>query len=441
MPSLKDFKKLNSTAEQLFVWQVLGAFIAPLLEPFIRALTYQVNNLDPNAKLTPAELADMVVRGHLDHGKASDEANAAGINHERFGLLVKNAGNPPGPQQLAEALRRKFIPEDAGNDTSPGYLQGIRTSRIADQWAEVIKQLDTNLPGPTEAIIALVRSQIDAQGARDAYHQFGGDPQWFDLLFNNAGEGPTPVEAGVMANRGIIPWEGYGSDATSFQQAVAESRFRNKWQAAFRRLAEYRPPPRTITAMFREGSITQEQATQLLLEYGVKPALIPTYLTKAQKSAVQRAHELTESQILLLYAQAAITRDEAVHILTDHGYQAKDIDLILQAEDLKERIREENAAIAIVKTAYIKGRIDYNAAVGQLDAHHVIAGHRDYLLKLWELDREVGTRYLTAKQIIDAGNAGLLSADAVLSRLMATGYDRDDAALLVALDYVPPAGT
>lgn len=425
--------KGNAAAEQLFIWGVLSAFVASLLAPFLRAAEQFANESGPNALPSAELLADMVLRGHIDPGTAQDAAKRNGVNAEWFDRMVRNSGSPPAPGELAEALRRGIIPASSGSDTTPGYIEGIRQSRLQDQWADVIKALDTNLPTPEAAVIALVRSMLSDPQARDLYNKFGGDPQYFDLLFNNSGEGPTPVEAGTMANRGIIPWDGYGPGVTSFQQAVSESRFRNKWQEPFRALAVYRPPPRTITAMFREGSITQEQATQLLLEYGVSAALVPTYLTPGKSSLTSRAHEITEAEIVRLYREQGLDRGAALNLLQAHGYSSADIEYILHSADLQTELEQANASIAIVRHLYTAGKIERNEASSILDQNHVLASHRDYLLVLWDKQRQLGTRTLTAKQITDAAASGIFTIAQAQLRLMGAGYTLDDANVLLAL--------
>ena len=63
-----------------------------------------------------------------------------------------------------------------------------------------------------------------------------------------------------MARRGIIPWDGEGAGVVSFRQAFLEGPWRNKWEPYFRSLADYIPPPRTVTAMVREGAMTDADA-------------------------------------------------------------------------------------------------------------------------------------------------------------------------------------
>jgi hypothetical protein len=432
MAGIGDLLGLDKGAGQLFLWAIINQLLTAVLTPELNDLTQLVNKGVPNDVLSPEIAADMVVRGHLSAGAAADEASLSGMNSGRFQNLVKNAASPPGPDQLAEALRRGFIPHDAGRDDAAGFLQGIRTSRLGDIWADTIEKLDTRQPGPESAVDADVRGMVTHDQAPDLFKRLGGDPDLYQLLYNLAGEGPTPVEAGVLANRNIIPWDGSGAEVTSFEQAVLESRYKNKWLKSYRELATYRPPPRTITAMLREGSIDEATATQMLKNYGVPDAALPSYLLKTTNSGVQKAKELTEAEIIKLYTERAISQTECTTYLTHIGYSAADAALIISGADLDYQSKLSTATVTAVKALYLHRHIDHNTAITMLDAVGAKADYRDGLLQLWDLEITAGVKSLTVKQICDYEAVGLLTADQALTKLKQSGYSDEDAGLILA---------
>lgn len=434
MPGLDSIIGLSSTAEQLFVWGVLQAVITNLIQPYLQAEADKVWSENPLLPLSPAQLAGLVVRGHLSQDAAAAEAAKTGIDGERFDLMVKQYGNPPGPETLAEALRRGFIPQGQPGDEAPSYLGGIAQGDLQNKWAEVLTQLDVRLPGPTTAVEAAVRGMVDDSTARRLFVLFGGDPTQYDLEYNVAGQGPSPVEAGVLANREFIPWDGTGPNVTSFAQAVNESRFKNKWTESYRQLAVYLPPPRTVKAMLHEGSIDEATAIKYLKWYGVAPDAIPAYTGKSNKGAVQTAHGITEANILTLYRERGITQDEARQHLEAIGYSASDTDIILAAADLEYQARLSTATIAAIKAAYLHHHISRGDAITQMDAAHINATYRDSLLELWDLEILSGVKQLSAKQVLDMWSVGLLDRDAATLKLEQVGYSNEDAALLIALN-------
>lgn len=432
MAGIEELLNLDSGVGAQFLASVLGALVQAVLGPEFDALNHLVNAQVQNAILSPEMLADLVERGHMDQDAAAQEAAQSGLGPGRFDRLVKNAGNPPGPGELAEALRRGIIPEDAGTDTAPSFWNGIKQSRLQTQWGDTIRRLDERLPGPETAVDAEVRNMLSGSEARIAFKLFGGNLDQYQLLYNLAGEGPTPVEAGILANRRIIDWDGTGADRTTFQQAVAESRFKNKWEAAYRALAQYRPPPRTITAMLREGSIDEPTATQMLKDYGVPDQALGSYLLKTVNAGVQKAHELTEAEVIKLYTERGLSHDDTTNYLQKLGYSPSDADLIIAGADLDYESKLSTATIAAVKALYLHRHIEKNDVITTLDRVGVKSDYRDALLQLWDLEIMAGVKSLTVKQIMDMTAVGLLTAEQGLTKLKQAGYSDEDAGLLMA---------
>lgn len=71
--------KLGGTAEQLFVWQVLGALLGAAMVPAINELQQLAYDAVPNAPISPADAATMVVRGFMSQSDAATEARLSGI--------------------------------------------------------------------------------------------------------------------------------------------------------------------------------------------------------------------------------------------------------------------------------------------------------------------------------------------------------------------------
>ena len=433
MPELGDLLGPESTVFQLFVWQVLGSLISAALGPYILELSKLSNRAHQAAVPSPEELAAMVIRGHLDVDAAAEAAADSGMPGDWFTKIVQSAGNPPGPQQLAEALRRGIIGEGSPGDLGPSYLGGIAQGDLQNIWADVIRKLALALPSPDTAVEAAVRSMRDAGTAQTLYALFGGDPEYFQLMFDVSGQGPSPVEAGALANRGIIPWAGTGPDAVSFEQAVAESRYKNKWTPAYRALAVYRPPPRTITAMFREGSIDKSTATRWLLDYGVTQDAIPIYLSTVSSGQTKSAKELTESEIVTGYRDRATSKADAQTLLVAMGYPAEDAAFILDTVDAEVVKKYQDQTVTIVHNLFVHGRQTLNEASGALDAAGVPATQRDDLLRLWQLEVKQVVKVLSEGQVTAAAKLRLISTGDAVARLVKLGYAQEDATLLLEI--------
>lgn len=426
--------------ERIVLWQTFGQLLSAGLGPYFRALDYGVNTRTPNTALSPADLATAVVRTFLALPDAQKEAEKAGIDAERFRTLVEISGLAPAPEALAEALRRGLIPEDAGDAEGVGYRQGIAQGNLANKWADLLKELATRIPEPTLALAALLRGQIDDAEAHDLYKKFGGDERYFDVAFHTEGEGPTPIEAGVLARRGIIDWDGRGPDVTSYEQAFYESRYRNKWKFPMRELSVYIPPPRTITAMLREGALTDEQALRLFIHNGLDPELAAAYMHAAHTTKTQHHHDLARGTVTTLYKDRLIDRQHAVDFLTTLGYSQEDADFMLAIEDVALQQHTLSAAIARVRSLYAAHKISRATAVDSLGRLGVDGERQADVMALWDLERAVSVKELTAAEVETAAKEKIIPADEALSILVQMGYAPHDAWIKLALKIGKDAG-
>lgn len=411
---------LGSVIEQLFLWQVAGQLIGPAIAPVVQAELNISNSVSPVVPLTPADMADAVIRNIATEGEAAQEASFSGIDARRFGILTLLAGNAPDPTSLAEALRRGLIDEGR-------YMTGIRQGRLRDEWGELVKELAVRQPTPMDAMTALVEGQISEGDARAKYAAFGGDPKEFDWLFGTVGAGPSPLEAAEAAHRGVIPWGGKGLGVVSFEQAVAEGHTRNKWEPVYRALSEYLPPPRTITAMHREGALSTAEAATLLEKQGLSPTLAAAYLSASSKAKTVKAKELAESTVLSLYRDRIIPKAEAIAFLEKLQYTAAEAAYILQVEDLRVHERFVTAAVGRIHTLFVGHKIDATAAASALAGLKIDAGQTAELVALWDHERAANVRTLTPAQIEGAFGHGIIDQGTAQSLLVADGYTPHDA--------------
>lgn len=433
MPGLGDLFGSGSIAEQMFVWGVLNQIITQVGSPFFASLAYLVNQAHPVMELSPADLAVMVVRNVRARDEAAAEAKRAGIDGDRFDQLVAIAGDAPGPDEIAVALRRGLIPEDGLGPDSISFRQGIAEGRLRNKWADTIKALAVQWPTPTDALDALLQGQIDQPTAHALYAKFGGNPDYFTMLFDTRGSAPTPNEAATMANRGIIPWEGTGPDSISFQQAFLEGPWRNKWLAPYRGLAEYLPPPRTVTAMLRSGGIPVALGTELLRKEGLSADLAAAYVADATHTKAATAKDLTESQIVALYQAKVIALAEAVTLLGKVGVTAHDADLILTAAGLRAEIAQVNSAISKVRSSVLARHISTAEAKTALTGLGVASAQADAMIRTWRIELDATPKTLTEAQIVAAWNIGIMAQATAQNELVALGYRPLDAWTLLSI--------
>lgn len=417
----------ESMARQFFMWNVAGAVATTGLEPFLTELRNTVNSNHPLVPLSPADLADMTVRGAIEHGQAAEEAAKSGVSRRDFDLIVENTGEPPSVLDMLQLMRRNIVSKD-------DVVRAIKQSRVKNEWIDTILKLGVQPPTPTDILRATLQGQIDTEGGRELYTKLGGDPQYFQLMYDTEGSAPTPNEAAQMANRGIIPWDGTGPEAVSYEQAFLEGPWRNKWSAPFRKNAEYLPPPRTVTAMYNSGGLTRGTASSLLSRAGLSPDLVAAYLSDASKTKTTKVKQLAESTVGTLYQDQAIDDNQASLMLQKLDYTHEETLFILLTWQMAREEKFKTTAIGTVHTQYVNHKISVDSARALLDKLGVPANQRDNLITLWSMEAMTKVTLLTPAEIRKAvTKVGNMTMEEGIGRLLQHGYSPEDALIYMEL--------
>lgn len=416
----------NNVLQQVFLFNVGGQVIGAALQPFTVALAQEVNQVAPNVALSPEVLAEAVLRQEFDHEAAVHEASMSGVKRERFEVLARIAGNAPDPQALAIALRRKLIDQAT-------YDRGIAQGRLRNEWGDLVRELSVQQPSPEAMLQAYLEGQIGEAEARERFAQLGGDPGYFDIMFHTQGQAPTPVQALDLANRGIIPWSGTGPNATSYEQAFLEGPWRNKWLGPFRALGEYLPPPRTVTAMLRAGSISEALGRELLAKQGLRAELVDAYVADATAQSTSSTKDLGQATVTTLYRDRLISRAQAQSFLEALSYDAKAAGLILEIEDLRVVQQFMASAVGRIHTLYVGHKISGAQATATLGQLGVDAANVGDLVALWGYERDANVRSLTPAEIGKGFHDGVLDQATAQAYLVQLGYLPHDAWLYLSI--------
>lgn len=418
---------------RIVMYQAVGQLLGGALLPYSRAFLQLVNERTPNDVLTPTELAALVERGYMDEGTAAAEAQKSGIDAARFHDLFNLQVQSPPPEWLAIALRRGIIPEDGGSGESVGFKQGIEQGPIGVKWMDAIRQMAIQLPSPEMALEALLEGQTTRADAEQKYAEWGGDPAFFELLYNTRGQAPTPLQAIEMVNRGVIPMDGQGPGVVSYEQAFLEGPWRNKWMEPFRRLAQYVPPPRTVTAMVRDGSLSDADALIYFKAQGMSEALAEAYLRSAHHTKTQSERMLSVSMLQTLYNDRLITRDDLRQSLSQLGYSDEDTEFIAEIVDWKRQATAVTTLVNKIHTLYVGHKIEL-ATVNEAFARVGIVGEQQAAItELWNLERGANTKDLTQAQAVSAWKKGIIPADEATAILVQQGYSARDAWVLMSI--------
>lgn len=390
------------------------------------------------AIMSPPDAAQAVVRGFLPLGQAEALAALSGVEPGEFATMVSLAADAPSPTALAEALRRKIIPEDAGSADGVGFVQGIRQGRLADKWIPMIQALARLWPTPTDALEARLVGQITDEESQELYEQFGGDPQFWSLLFHTRGESPTPLELIDLANRGDIPWDGLGQDIVSYAQGFHEGRWRNKWQPVYKKLAEYLPPQSTVVTLVSHGVLSDDEAARLLAKQGMSEQLIKAYIDEAHTEALSDYRGATVNMVLNAYYQQLITAEQALPILYALHVTPTAASFMLDYEDMQRAFTAVNNALTRIRTLFANRKITLQTATDSLNQLGIAPATIDGILRSWEIENSITVKVLTEAQIADAFELGIMDQDQAMIELQNIGYTPYDAWVLLSVKMKTP---
>jgi len=531
--ALGDLLGKGSVAEQLVVWGVMNQALGAALAPYLSQLSQDVNQRTPVEPLSPADLADAVVRNYKSLTDATMEAAKSGVPAGTFATLVALAGAAPAPQQLAEALRRGTIQESGSGVGSTSFEQGIAETRLAPKWAPLIKELAMLWPTPVDALNAQLKGAFSGDDGKALYEKLGGDPQFYDWLLFSEGNPPTPDEAAVMARRGLIPWDGTGPDVVSFHQAFLEGPWRDKWEAAFKGMSlawptpvaalaaqlkgafsgdegkalyeklggdpqfydwllfsegsaptpveaadmarrgiipkdgtgpdavsyeqaflegpwrnkwsdvfweasQFIPTAREVITLLKDGAVDKDTAAVWMKRAGADDATTAAFIAEADTETLSDYKGLTQSSVLNMYYQRLISSDDATAILESLHVSPQAVPLMLAYADLQRAIAQQNSAISRVGTLYAARKITVQTARQSLITLQVPTAALDDIMATWELENSISVKLLTESQIVSAYGYEIMSEGEALTELGNIGYTPYDAWVLLSIHAKAP---
>jgi hypothetical protein len=176
VPSVQDINSMIwrgfLSEQQAVEWLERLAIPDPLIELY--------EGIRPNL-LSVSDAALAVLRGDLttDQGKVIARQN--GYTDDDFNTFLLNTGEPPGAEELMEALRRGFIDEAT-------FKVGIRQSRVRDQWVDTLLALRYSPLSTSDAVNAYVEGYISEDDVKDYANQNGLEPDQYKILIEAAGD-------------------------------------------------------------------------------------------------------------------------------------------------------------------------------------------------------------------------------------------------------------
>lgn len=370
-----------------------------------------------NGPISVADAALAVLRGNLSAAEGEAIAAENGFSPESFQILINNTGEPPGLEQLLEAYRRGFI-------SKATLEQGIKDSRYRNDWIPMLEQLRYSPMSVADAVNATVQDQMDSATMTSIADQNGLTPGAVQVLYNTAGEPLSRTEMEELFNRGLVSMD-------QVNQALRESRVKNKYVGLAFELHSKVLPIYTVQSALRYGGMSEATAVEAIMKSGYSKSDATEIVHASSKELLKPYRDKIVSAVQSLYEDNLIDASTASNAISSAGFSADQAAYITQSSEMRREAHFISTAVNAIKAKYLSHHITINQASGYLDQFQVPPTQRDQLLGLWAVEEGAFTRNLTPAQILKAVKLTLITADDGLSRLIAEGYSKGDAQLLI----------
>jgi hypothetical protein len=486
----------NASAEDIA--KVLGAYQAAkaaiatvaggVASAASQATINTVNAKYHSVPLSPAVLATAIVRNVLgdssggagtapanypapvmtdpDFGTANAEALLSGLDADRFKALVAATGISYGVIDALRMLNRNTNlwgltpgPNFAtgvplytyGTDLGPQY--GIS----ADEFAEVVAHSDIrseyipdllklarNSYSPADVVEMVVKQIIPEAIGQNLYAAAGGIPEQFAALVDAAGDAAGIEKSVELYAHGVIT-EG------QLEQIVGMSRMNPRFYYLTKPDKDGNIPlnsrwlaPYEVGEAISAGTVSAAEGLTWLLEMGYDQAQATAFTTAKGTAKVAKVKEDTVGQILKMYGAKLWTADQATTALSNLGYEAAAIPVLLAQAEAQAIIAAHNSAVNRVRSAYLVGQVDDTQATVALQSLGVPTAAINDFVADWHVERTTPSHHLSVAEVGWFLEHGYITAEAAQAKWVAMGYGADDAALLLLRYPWPgeqPAGT
>lgn len=367
--------------------------------------------------LTPADLALAALRQSITVDEAAAGAAKWGLNADDFNTLMLNTGEPPGTMQLLEAFRRGFIDK-------PTLAEGIRQSRVRDQWIPTLEKLRYAPMSTAEAANAVVRGYLpQSEGAKVAQDN-GLEPDHWQYVLESNGRPPSHEQLASLWLRGKI-------DLEQFKQGIRESDIKDKYIPEVVDLSVRLLPLFEARTLLNAGEITGKTFASQLLAQGYEKSVVDEILKAAGTGKKATAKHLTSVDYTDLYDAGILDRKQTLDGLVSIGYTEADAEQIVTVAEVKAEAKLQSVLITNVRNQFDRFKLTDKEAEAELGLLGLLPKQGQKLVAEWSVVRPQGTRTLTESQTLKALKDGAIKPDDALQRLRGLGLDEVDALLLM----------
>lgn len=304
--------------------------------------------------LSPADLANAVVQGHMPQGDAEGEAALQGYTQPRFDILVENTGLPPGPETLLAWLRRGII-------TQAEFETGVREGHTKTKYIPFFEAARQPLLSAATAVRLYLKgwytkAQRDALGA-----EWGYSSQQMEDWYLSEGRPATVHQIHIGYARGAkLP--GAANEQDAILTAVKQSDIRPEYGDLLYAQRYTYPSAFVLRSLVESGAVTQQEGEQALLFSGWEPTFAAKVAASWAGSSGGTAADTHESKAQTQlwttthasYKANEINATTATQALAKAGVDAATIPAVLSIWDEERALIRARLSASDARKAYRK---------------------------------------------------------------------------------------
>jgi hypothetical protein len=275
--------------------------------------------------LTVADASLAVLRGDLTEAEGRKIANQNGFTDGQFATLIANTGEPPGAQELSEALRRKFIDRAT-------FARGIRQSRVRDEWIPTLEKLRYSPLNTADAVNAHVEGYIPEEEVADIADQNGLEPGQYKILVKAAGD---PLSYTDMMRL----WRYQKATEADVRAALKRGRLKDNYIDFALALKDAPMSVADAIEASIQGHLPEEEARDIAAMNGLRPQDFLPLLQTAGSPA-------SRTEMIQLWRRGKVTEDQVKTALRESRLKDKYIDTVLELKTQLPALYEIRALLA-----------------------------------------------------------------------------------------------
>jgi hypothetical protein len=418
------FRKESSTTAQQAAGYAIGQASSEALVPLFRELTYLINAAFPNVKAEGADYVDAWFRGFISEEEMRDNLRELGFNDRTIDIMVRVRKSLLSVRMIQDLYNRGELSEDEAK-------KRLAEMGFSEREQNEILKLAGYIPSVSDFIRFAVR-EVFTPGIAEKYGLFEDYPEELDKYARMAGldpqfaryywaahwELPSFTQAVEMYHRGIITYD----DLKTLLRALDVMPY---WRDKLIKLAETPFTRVDVRRMYRLGVLSYDEMIRAYMDLGYSREKSEKLAEFTAKDIVEEERNLTKTEITTLYRNDTVTREEAHSLLREIGYPDEHIELILSLEDYRKARDRLNRIKSTVERQYVRGFIDRNDVVVLLSKEGIPAKEIESLISEWDLEKEKRAGLPTKTELTRFVKKGIINIDQYKDMMRRLGYPDD----------------